>query len=96
MQGWALEPLPGPVLVLPVGHGCDGAEGVAEVEGSSVAEVGDAQVEVEDVAPVPLRLRGHLDGSVLPVLQQSQLLQQSCSLLLAGAEENLDSGLDQG
>lgn len=97
-----LEPLaapgaPGrPVLLLPVGHGRNGAEGVAEVEGSSVAEVGNAQVEVQDVPLVPLRLRGHLEGGVLPVLQQGQVLQQSCRFLLAGAEEDPYPSLDQG
>lgn len=81
---------------LPVGHGLQRVEVMAHVEGSGVAEPRDAQVEVEQVPFVALRLRGHTDGRVLPLLHQSQVCQQSRGFLLAGAEEDPHPGLDQG
>lgn len=68
---------------------------VAHVESSQVADVGNAQVEVEHFLFVPLHLCRHADGSVLPLLQQGQLLQQHRRLLLARAEQNPDAGLEQ-
>lgn len=68
---------------------------VAHIESSQVADVGKAQVEVEHFLLVALHLCRHTDGGVLPLLQQGQLLQQHRRLLLAGAEQHPDAGLEQ-
>lgn len=83
-------------VLLPVGHVPQRVEVVAHVEGSGVAEPRDAQVEVEQVPPVALRLRGHADGRALPLLHQRQVSQQRRRFLLAGAEEEPHPGLHQG
>lgn len=69
---------------------------VAHVERSQVAEVRNAQVEVEHFLLVPLHLCRHADGSVFPLLHQGQVFQQSGRFLLARAEENADPSLNQG
>lgn len=82
--------------LLPVGHLLHGVKVMAHIESSRVAEVGNAQVEVEHFLFVTLQLHWHANGSVFPLLHQSQVFQQTGSFLLARAKKNSDASLDKG
>lgn len=83
-------------LLLPVDHLLHRAKAVAHVESSQIADVGNAQVEVEQLLSAPLHLHWHADSGVFALLHQSQVFQQTGSFLLARTKKNSDPSLDQG
>lgn len=78
-------------LPLPVSHRLHRVKAVAHVQRSDVANVGNAQVELESCFFGPFHFCWHMNSNVLSLLYRSQIFQQIGGFLLARAEKNSDS-----